>query len=161
MDQDRFIINEEGIKKILKDLSNNYLFDDIGFTLKNSYNWGCREAVLTQEERSYYTEEEIANLYDICILDYGYLYPLHDQKDKLLRCPKCQHKLSWNSNFTLLNCTNTSCTFQTTPMSLRKRMNLNYEEFENRLISSLGNIKMPDLTTIEQELTKIDAQASK
>ena len=155
MDQDKFLINEAGIKKILEDLSKNYLFDDIGFTLKNSYNWGCREAVLTPEEREYYDDDEIDQLYDICILDYGYLYPLHDQKDKLLRCPKCQHKLRWNGAYTALGCTNSQCNFQTSPMNLRRKMNLDLEEMENNLIASLNNLKMPNLSKIEQSLSNI------
>ncbi len=155
MDQDKFIINERGIKQILEDLSKNYLFDDIGYTLKNSYNWGCREAVLTPEERNYYDADDTEYLYDICILDYGYLYPLHDQKDKLLRCPKCRHKLKWNSNYTGLGCTNSQCNFQTTPMNLRRQMDMQYEEMENKLIAELSNLKMPNLTTIEQNLTNL------
>lgn len=155
MDQDKFIINESGIKQILEAISKNYLFDDIGFTLKNSYNWGCREAILTPEEREYYDEEDLEYVYDICILDYGYLYPLHDQKDKLLRCPKCQHKLKWNHNYTMLGCENSQCSFQISPSNLRKTMRLDYEDLENQLISSLGNVAMPNLTTIEQELTKL------
>ena len=159
MDQDRFLINESGIKHILEDLSRSYLFDDIGFSLKNSYNWGCREARLTPEEREYYDEDDVEYLYDICILDYGYLYPLHDQKDKLLRCPKCQHKLKWNSAYTSLGCTNSQCNFQTTPMNLRRKMNLDYEEMENKLITSLGSLKMPNLAKIEQTLSNITLQA--
>ncbi len=156
MDQDKFLINEAGIKQILEDLSKNYLFDDIGFTLKNSYNWGCREARLTPEEREYYSEDDSEYLYDIVILDYGYLYPLHDQKDKLLRCPRCQHKLKWNSNYTMLGCTNhTNCQFQTSPMNLRRRMNLDYEEMENKVVASLNSIKMPNLARIEQEMRGI------
>lgn len=158
MDQDRFIINERGIKKILEDMSRNYLFDDIGFTLKNSYNWGCREARLTPEERDYYDAEDSEYLYDICILDYGYLYPLHDQKDKLLRCPKCQHKLQWNVNYTMLTCSNSQCSFQTSPMNLRRKMNLDYEEMENKLITNLSSVKMPNLTSIEQSVSKINSR---
>ena len=154
MDQDKFLINEAGIKSVLEDISKSYLFDDIGFTLKNSYNWGCREAKLTPEERDYYSDD-MEYMYDICILDYGYLYPLHDQKDKLLRCPKCQHKLKWNSIYTNLGCTNSQCNFQTSPMNLRRKMNLDYEEMENKLITSLGSLMMPNLTTVEQELSKI------
>ena len=157
MDQDRFVINERGIKQILEDISKNYLFDDIGYTLKNSYNWGCREAKLSPEERDYYDDEDSEYLYDICILDYGYLYPLHDQKDKLLRCPKCQHKLKWNGNYTGLLCSNSNCNFQTSPMNLRRKMNLDYEEMENKLISSLGSVQMPNLTKVEQELARIKA----
>ena len=35
MDKQEFIANENGIKTILEDLSKNYLFEDIGFDLKN------------------------------------------------------------------------------------------------------------------------------
>lgn len=155
MDQDKFIINEAGIKQILEDMSRSYLFDDIGFTLKNSYNWGCREARLSPEERDSYDDSDSEYLYDICILDYGYLYPLHDQKDQLLRCPKCRHKLKWNSNYTMLNCANSQCMLQISPMNLRQRMNLDYEELENRMVTSLSSTKMPNLSKIEQGVTKL------
>lgn len=152
MDQDKFMINEGPIKEVLKRISENYLFDDIGFTLKNSYNWGCREAMADEDG---YVDEDA---YDICILDYGYLYPLHGQKDRLLRCPLCNHRLKWNGNYTGFGCENSGCGFHTTPMQLRKKMKLDYDDLENRLVSSLGNLKMPNLTTIEKEIVKIKSQ---
>ena len=151
MDQDKFIINEYSIKQMLKEISKGYLFDDIGFTLKNSYNWGCRESKFDDED-----EIRSKHDYEICILDYGYLYPLHGQKDKLLRCPLCEHRLKWNSSYTGLGCENSMCKFQTSPMQLRKKMKLDYEELENKLTSSLNNLKMPNLTSIEKEIRKID-----
>ena len=156
MDQETFIINETEIKKVLSILSNHYLFDDIGFTLKNSYNWGCRKAQHTQEELEFYDDEDLQYVYDICVLDYGYLYPLNGQEDKLLRCPICQHKLKWNSNYTMLACQNSNCRYQVSPMNLRKQMDLDYDNMENQLISSFNGLKMPNLTKIEQLMTKID-----
>ena len=149
MDQDKFLLNESTIKEMLTRLSSAYLFEDLGFTLKNSYNWGIRESA--------YDFDNISDeyTYDICILDYGYLYPLQGQKEKLLRCPKCYHKLRWNSNYTMLACSNNACNLQMGPMDLHRRMDLNYEEMENALVTSLGNLKMPNLTKIEQEITRI------
>ena len=151
MDQDTFIYNEKPIKNVLSQLANNYLFDDIGWTLKNSYNWGKREAKLTEEERSM-LGKDVEYIYDICILDYGYLYPLYGQKDELLRCPSCHHKLLWNSNYTGLQCQNSRCNYSCKPMVLRRQMKLDYEKVENSLISSLNNLKMPNLTSIESQL---------
>jgi len=55
----------------------------------------------------------------------------------------------------MLGCTNSQCSFQTSPMNLRRKMNLDYEEMENKLVASLGSLKMPNLSKIEQELSKI------
>ena len=153
MDQETFIINEDGIKKILGILSQNYLFDDIGFTLKNSYNWGCRKA----KPSDGYDDDDLDYAYDICILDYGYLYPFHSEaeKDRLLRCPICQHKLKWNANFTMLGCQNSNCHYQISPMNLRKHMDLEYDEMENEVLATFNEMKMPSLTKIEQLMTKI------
>ena len=154
MDQDEFIMNEGSIKTVLARMSENYLFDDIGFTDKNSYNWGRRPAHLNDDERRYYGKYA-DEVYDVVILDYGYLYPLRDQKEKLFRCPKCSHRLKWNSTFTALGCSNSSCTFQATPMQIRRRMDLSYEDLENQLIAQFNDLKMPNLTRIESELGKI------
>lgn len=140
MDQDKFLLNESTIKEMLTRLSRAYLFEDLGFTLKNSYNWGIRESA--------YDFDNISDeyTYDICILDYGYLYPLHDQEDKVMRCPKCRHKLKWNSNFTGLVCGNTSCNYQATPMEVRARMDKVYDDLENKIIAeTISNLKMPNL----------------
>lgn len=159
MDQDDFLVNEAAIKQALRDISQNYLFDDIGWTLKNSYNWGKREAKLTPEER--YELEDIADeIYDICILDYGYLYPLNGQKDNLMRCPRCHHRLEWNMNFTTLQCSNSACKFSATPMQLRRQMNLDFEDFENSLTSKLMDIEMPDLASIEKALGTLKDQVT-
>lgn len=145
MDQERFISNEANIKEMLSRLSKSYLFEDLGFILKNSYNWGIREA------KGEYGLDEYE--YDICILDYGYLYPLHDQGDKILRCPRCQHKLVWNTNFTGFLCNNTNCNYQCTPMEVRRRMDKIYDDVENKIItSSIANLQMPNLTSIEKDI---------
>ena len=157
MYQDDFYINESAIREVLKRISEKYLFDDIGFTDKNSYNWGRRAAKLTEEERKLYGEYA-DEIYDVVILDYGYLYPIRDQKEKLFRCPKCSHKLKWNATFTSIGCSNSSCNFSVTPMQLRRRMDRSYEELENQIIAQFNDLKMPNLARIEQEISKIDAK---
>ena len=159
-DQDDFFLNEASIKEVLKNISENYLFDDIGFAEKTSYNWGRREAILTDDERRLYGDMA-DEIFDVVVLDYGYLYPLHGQKNDLLRCPKCRHKLTWNMNYTSLECTNNSCRLTISPMNLRKRMDRSYEEMEDQLASSLNNLQMPNLTSIEKELGKINKSTKK
>ena len=154
LDQDEFYLNEGPIKEILKALSRNYLFDDIGFAMKNSYNWGKRMAVLNDDEKRFYGKNA-DDIYDLVILDFGYLYALGNQKKELFRCPKCHHELKWNSNFTSLMCTNSSCNIQLTPTQLRRMMNLNLEKLEDEITSAFTNLKMPNLTSIEQEIQKI------
>lgn len=143
LDQDEFILNEPVILNILKNLSENYLFDDVGFTLKNSYNWGKRESGEGEDD------------YELCIIDYGYLYPYYGQKEKLLRCPLCQHKMAWNNKYTMLLCTNVGCNHQSTPSQLRQRMDLDFENIENKMISNLNSIQMPNLATVERQLRNI------
>ena len=42
VDKDTFVTNEDVVKYILKDIAKDYLFDDVGFSLKNYCNWGSR-----------------------------------------------------------------------------------------------------------------------
>lgn len=144
MDQDTFIENESTIKYMLKELSKAYLFDDIGFTLKNSYNWGMRESPGITGE----------NMYDICILDYGYLYPLYGSYDKVMRCPLCRHKLQWTANYTALGCTNSTCKYVNSPSKLRNDIPREYTELEDKLIADTLNQSILNFSTVEQELRK-------
>lgn len=139
MDRSQFINNEENIKAILKDISKSYLFDDVGYTLKNSFNWGFRES------------REYPGEFELVILDYGYLYPLIGQDmTTLFRCPKCNAKLSWEPNFTKLKCRGNGCNYQVDPTTLRQKMKLDFEDLENSMISNLNHIKMPNLKDIEK-----------
>ncbi len=124
-DQDQFIANEEGIKTILKDISKAYIFDDIGFSLKNSFNWGYRDSD------------------EIVILDYGYLYPSKGQ-DAALSCPKCKGTLRYNANYTGFVCANSGCRTKYSCMDIRRRMNVDLEDMENRVITMLNKLEMPD-----------------
>lgn len=152
MNQEEFKNNERAVKAILKHLSQFYLFEDIGYTSKNSCNWGSRRVKLSELEQAIqkrtYSEQA-------CILDYGYLYPLRGQQDKLYRCPFCSHKLKWNANYTGFVCSNMSCNFQCDPSDLRAKMDMTLEEYENSLMTSLTEYEMPDLNTIEQMVTEV------
>jgi len=127
MDASLFKINKEGILQILEDLSKAYLFNDIGFILKNCYNWGFR-----------------ASTGDLVILDYGYLYPLKGQ-DAAVTCPKCKGLLKYNSTYTGFVCNNAGCKAKYNIMDIMRRRNLSMENFENEMISELGHVEMPDL----------------
>lgn len=128
MDQEQFIENEEGIKQVLDDLSKEYIFDDIGFTLKNSFNWGYRDATG-----------------DIVVLDFGYLYPKNGQ-DAALTCPMCNGSLRYNPNYTGFECA--GCKTKYSPVDIRRRMNLELEEFENSVLARVGNFRFPDLNDL-------------
>ena len=82
IDKDTFVMNEDAIKTILGDMAKEYLFDDVGYSLKNYCNWGSRFTPNGEE---------------MVILDYGYLYPLFGQnREDLFRCPKCgSNHLTW------------------------------------------------------------------
>lgn len=125
IDDQEFIANEHGIKAILEDLSKNYLFEDIGFTMKNYENYGYRSNG------------------EIVILDIGYIYPFKGN-EHVLSCPKCRGQLAYNSNYTGFVCQNSSCRTKYTFLDIRRRMNLDLENFEDQMISDLNHVEMPD-----------------
>lgn len=125
IDDQEFIANEHGIKAILEDLSKNYLFEDIGFTMKNYENYGYRSNG------------------EIVILDIGYIYPFKGN-EHVLSCPKCRGQLAYNSNYTGFVCQNSSCRTKYTFLDVRRRMNLDLENFEDQMISDLNHVEMPD-----------------
>jgi uncharacterized C2H2 Zn-finger protein len=144
LSQPQFIINEVQIKKVLSELSKFYLFDDIGFTLKNSMNWG-------------YVENDITGESELRIIDYGYLYSLVGQdRNELFRCPKCNGLLEWSSDYTYFRCKNPNCNYRTSPSNIRDRMKLDYEDLENQMVSSFNHLKTPNLKKIEKELSSIN-----
>jgi len=133
MDKQEFLLNENGIKTILKDLSKNYIFEDIGFDLKNYENYGYRSNG------------------DIVILDIGYVYPIKGN-EHIMSCPKCRGQLVCNSNYTGFICENGSCRTKYSFLDLRRRMNLELEDFENQMISNLNNIEMPDFDGLSDSI---------
>lgn len=138
MDQREFQQNEVTIKQILTNLSKRYIFNDVGFSLKNSCNWGFRNSTEIGE-------------FDIVILDYGYLYPLRGQDNDLFVCPKCGGRIKWNANFTELHCNNPQCGMKYSPLQIRNRMSRDFEEVEDQIITKLNDVDMPNLSTIEAE----------
>lgn len=142
IDKETFVMNEEYIKRILADIAQEYLFDDVGYSLKNYCNWGSR----------FGTDGD-----DLVILDYGYLYPLFGQnREELYRCPRCGSKLQWNNNFTELICTggessSERCMAKFSPMAIRRNMNLDFENMEEQMLSEFNNLQKPDLNNIEKE----------
>lgn len=146
VDRDTFVMNEDSIKHILADMANDYLFDDIGYSLKNYCNWGSRFSTTGEE---------------MVILDYGYLYPLFGQnRTELFRCPKCGGKLTWNPNFTELVCnggtsSNDRCNARFSPMAIRRNMTLDFENLEEKLNSEFNQLQRPNLNKIEESISKI------
>ena len=133
MDKDEFLLNENGIKTILEDLSEDYIFEDIGFDLKNYENYGYRSNG------------------DINIIDLGYIYPIRGN-EHIMSCPKCSGQLKYNRNYTGFICQNASCRTKYSFLDLRRRMNLELENFENQMISQLNNIEMPDFEDLANSI---------
>lgn len=147
IDQSQFMENEFVIKNILSQLSENYLFEDLGFTLKNCYNWGFVES------------DEHEGEMELRILDYGYLYPLYMQnKAELFRCPKCNATLKWNSNFTEFQCANSQCGLKVPPWRIKQKMKTDFEDLENRMISDLSSFTMPNFRDIEAKISGLKLQ---
>lgn len=125
MSKDEFRMNENGIKQILEDLSKSYIFEDIGFNLKNYENYGYRQNG------------------DIVILDIGYMYPIKGN-ERALSCPKCRAQLKYNSNYTGFVCANDSCKTKYRFIDIRRRMNLALENAEDQMIFNLKHCEVPD-----------------
>lgn len=143
IDKDTFVHAEDQIKIVLSDLAKNYLFDDVGYNLKNYCNWGTR----------FTTNGE-----DLVILDYGYLYPLFGQnRDELFRCPRCGSKIHWNPSFTEFICTGDNgrdrCSARFSPMAIRRNMKLDFEDLEEKMIMEFNHLDKPNLTKIESSIT--------
>jgi len=138
MDQQEFIANEHGIKAILGELSKAYIFEDIGFMLKNQSNYGYRQNG------------------DIVILDGGYIYPMGANAEGILSCPKCKGRLEYNVNYTGFTCSNNQCRSKYSFMDIRRRMNLSLEDVENTVIAELGNVEMPDFDTFIDDIAYFD-----
>lgn len=133
MDRNEFILNEQGIKTILEDLSKRYIFEDIGYDLKNYENYGYRTNG------------------DIVIIDVGYLYNIKGNED-VFTCPKCSGQLQYNANYTGFVCQNSQCRTKYNFLDLRRRMNLDLENWENQFISQLNKVEMPDFERLNENI---------
>ncbi len=135
MDEEIFIQNEQGIKTILKDLSEGYEFNDLGFDTKNCYNWGYREIINEYGE----TDGEIG------ILDFGYVFPKVGQS-AASRCPKCGAELKFNAAFTEKTCCNNKCATRYSLSDIYSRMSTKFEDWETEQYTKINHIPIPKLT---------------
>lgn len=126
MDQEEFKLNEAPIKEILAMLvERGYIFEDIGYDLKNFENYGYRENG------------------DIVILDLGYIYPLKGN-EHVLSCPRCRGQLKYNSNYTHFVCQNDGCHTRYSFLEIRNRMDLSMESLEDQMIFQIMQADLPD-----------------
>lgn len=142
IDKETFLENESVIKIVLADIAKDYLFDDVGYSLKNYCNWGSRFTSTGDE---------------LVILDYGYLYPLIGQnREELFRCPKCGSKLAWNPNYTEFQCSgsdgNGRCSAKFSPTDIRHNMKMTFENTEDELYARFNKLQKPDLNKIESSI---------
>lgn len=142
IDKDTFVQNEDSVKMILEDMAKDYLFDDVGYSLKNYCNWGSRFTTTGET---------------LVILDYGYLYPLFGQnREELFRCPRCGSKLQWNPTYTEFICSGSDgrerCSARFTPMALRRNMKLDFEDLEEKMMAEFNHLQKPNLNKIEKSI---------
>ena len=78
-----FHSNKEVIRGILKEISKEYLFADLGAIDKNFRNWG-------------YTDGG-----ELVILDYGYVF---ERDDILMRCFSCHSTLGYDHDYNAIKC---------------------------------------------------------
>jgi hypothetical protein len=129
-DQEQFEMNETTVKMILEQLAKGYIFEDLGFTLKNYYNWGYRDDKT------------------IVALDFGYLYSNVGQ-DNALTCPHCKARLKYDANYVDFVCENPTCDVRFRPMDIRRRMVADLEKSEDKIITNLNKIHTPNFSEFE------------
>lgn len=132
MDANEFKLNEVGIKEILASLDEDYIFEDIGFTLKNYENYGYRENG------------------DIVILDLGYIYPKKGN-EQALSCPRCRSEIIHNNNYTGYICSNPSCRTKYEFIEIRNRMTQSLENIEDQVYFSIMDADMPDFDKLNED----------
>ena len=132
MDEREFRENEAGIKMILEDLSKAYIFEDIGFSVKNYENWGYRSNG------------------DIVCIDLGYVYSLKGQ-EHVLTCPHCNASLRYNNNYTGFVCQNKQCGKKYNTEDVVRRMDTTQMDLENKTISMLNGIQIPQIENLTAE----------
>lgn len=134
IEKNQFNENKRQIAIILKDLSEAYIFGDIGLSLKNYANWGYRDNG------------------GLAILDYAYMHPIIGNEEAL-KCPKCKHgRLRYDNMFINLVCDNPTCQTKYTYMDIKRRMNTTFEDIENSCISALYDLKTPNFERMNETL---------
>lgn len=143
MDEETFLMNEAGIKTILKDMSEDYIFNDLGFNVKNCYNWGYREI---------FNEDGLPDG-EIGILDYGYVFPKIGQS-RALSCPVCGSQLEYNSAYTGMKCQNTKCGNSYDIDDIYGRLDTKLDEWETKVYAKMNHIPIPHLTYKNRDTKK-------
>lgn len=105
--ESEFMSSIPNIRAILKELSQNFIFEDVGTIAKNFCNYGFRDDD------------------SIVILDYGYFY---EKDERLLYCNVCGGRLEYTENFDALFCT--KCGRKTDVHSIVYEMGVSEEDYE-------------------------------
>lgn len=109
--KEEFIDSKDNIRAMLKVISEDYIFEDIGTISKNYCNYGFNESGY------------------LVILDYGYIYP----KEQLsMFCDKCGGSIGYNSDYSKLICR--VCGKKFDVLDVKKRMDTDvkdYKDFRN------------------------------
>ena len=132
MDKKDFKLNEAGIKEVLSILDEDYIFEDIGFTLKNYENYGYRDNG------------------DIVILDLGYIYPKRGN-EQALSCPRCRSEIRHNHDYTVYICSNPSCRTKYEFLEIRNRMTQSLENIEDQMYFSIIDADIPDFGRLNED----------
>ena len=83
INEDEFMESKDRIQEILKELSEEYIFMDVGTIEKNFCNWGFRDDD------------------SLVILDYGYFYK---KNPRIMHCSKDAGNLVYDTNYAELYC---------------------------------------------------------
>ena len=145
---DDFYDNQDKMRKILEEISSEYLIGDIGISTKNYLNWGFR--------------------FDgsICILDFAYIYSL-SFKTFVCTCPSAGI-LTYDHDYNLLKCS--LCGKKHSFKDVRRRISRKQEEDEIGDIKEKGYVLHsvteevplnPKFTDVPKESVETDKQRKK
>lgn len=121
-DDFRNLDNRANILRICEALSQNYIFTDIGYAMKNFCNWGIRQDGT------------------LVILDTGYLIPIIGN-EAAMECPVCGRRLRYRPNYTGFTCGHCGTNFGF--IDVYRRINTKVEE---ELFEGITGFELPDLS---------------
>lgn len=129
-----FVASKAGVLEVCRQLSKDFIFEDIGFAMKNFCNWGMRNR---GKESS------------LVILDTGYMIPIIGNEEAML-CPVCGSELRYNSTYTGFYCSSSRCNTKFSFIDVYRR--LPRRQIDDEIYAHLGSFELPDLDRLNTDL---------
>lgn len=130
LNREDFEANRDNILKICRDLAGRYIFEDIGFALKNYCNWGRRKDG------------------SLCILDIGYMIPIAGN-ESAMECPVCGAKLRHNNTFTKFICSSDRCHTEFSFIDVYRRLDTTVDD---EMFKEMNGFELPNFDKLNDRL---------